>query len=256
MSSKSSVAQSIALLRQEGQVFINPMMNAQKLREVVSKNKRHSIQRLMRPDNFDRQALLRQSRDPMSNRRKTVLDYFYLYTRNVLPKMEEKIELQLLERFKDRIGNAAERKEVMEAYYQRKDNLAKMVEPDDLRQPEKPDKMLSLPYEEMLRTIGNTEGEGLRFHTFEDIGKYTVFPFAHWQRMFPSEFYGRYGMDEYGRNSTLGIMTREEGLRLTNELSRLTLPHERNVDYLSIMTMQNTEAKHEVVKDEAMFTAI
>jgi len=31
----------------------------------------------------------------------------------VLPKIEEKIELMLLEKFKDRIGNAQEKKEVM-----------------------------------------------------------------------------------------------------------------------------------------------
>lgn len=50
--------------------------------------------------------------------------------------MEEKIELQLLEKFKARIGNQMEQKEIMEAYYNRKDNLAKMAEPEDLREPE------------------------------------------------------------------------------------------------------------------------
>jgi hypothetical protein len=51
------------------------------------------------------------------------------------------------------------------------------------------------------------------------------------QRMFPSKFFGRYEEDEYSRNGTLGIQTREDGLRLTNDLARLTLPHERNVDF-------------------------
>lgn len=45
--------------------------------------------------------------------------------------------------------------------------------------------------------------------------------------MFPTSFFGRYGEDEFNRNITFGLMTREEGLRLTNDLSRLTLPHER-----------------------------
>jgi hypothetical protein len=45
-------------------------------------------------------------------------------------------------------------------------------------------------------------------------------------------------------------MCREEGLRLTNELSRLTLPSERSVDYLSIMKMSNTDVKENVLKDE------
>lgn len=113
-----------------------------------------------------------------------------------------------------------------------------------------------MPLEEILMTISNAEGEGLRYHTHEEIGKYTVFPWSHWSRMFPSEFIGRYMDNEFRLTETFGIMTREEGLRLTNDLARLTLPHERQVDYLSILKMDNKEAKHEVVKDEALFVAI
>lgn len=189
-------------------------------------------------------------------KRKTVLDYFFLYTRNVLPKMEEKIELQLLERFKSRLSNEGERKEVMEAYYQRKDNLAKMVEPDDLRVPEAEDPEIEIDAEEILDIITNAEGEGLRYHTHEDIGRYTIFPATHSARMFPSEFIGRYSYNEFELTTTFGLMTREEGLRLTNDLARLTLPHERQVDYLSILKMDNKEAKHDVIKDESLYIAI
>lgn len=34
-------------------------------------------------------------------------------------------------------------------------------------------------------------------------------------------------------------MTREEGLRITNELSRLRLPSERKVDYKGILGMES-----------------
>ena len=78
----------------------------------------------------------------------------------------------------------------------------------------------------------SAEGDGLSYHTFEDIGRYTVFPKQHHERMFPDEeFFGNYHADEYTYNNTLGIMTREEGLRITNELSRMRLPKERKVDY-------------------------
>jgi len=77
----------------------------------------------------------------------------------------------------------------------------------------------------------NVEGDGLSFHTFEDIGRYVVFPERHWRRMHPSKFFGQFEKDEFSHNKTFGLMVREEGLRITNELSRLTLPHERNVDY-------------------------
>jgi hypothetical protein len=45
--------------------------------------------------------------------------------------------------------------------------------------------------------------------------------------MFPGQYFGNYMNDEFKRNGRFGIMTREEGLRLTNDFSRLTLPHER-----------------------------
>jgi hypothetical protein len=44
--------------------------------------------------------------------RQSALDYFFVFTRQVLPRMEEKIELQLLEKFKDRLASEAEKKEV------------------------------------------------------------------------------------------------------------------------------------------------
>lgn len=52
--------------------------------------------------------------------------------------------------------------------------------------------------------------------------------------MFPSVMFGRYKEEEYEKNQTLGIQTREEGLRITNDMSRLTLPSERNIDFHEI----------------------
>lgn len=50
--------------------------------------------------------------------------------------------------------------------------------------------------------------------------------------MFPSVMFGRYKEEEFDKNGQIfGIQTREEGLRITNDLARLTLPHERNIDY-------------------------
>ena len=37
--------------------------------------------------------------------------------------------------------------------------------------------------------------------------------------------------DEFDKNNTWGIMCREEGLRIANDLHRLTLPSERNLPY-------------------------
>ena len=64
--------------------------------------------------------------------RQSITDYFFEYCRQVIPRIEEKIELQLLEKFRDSLKNQAEQKEVMQAYWQRKDNLAKYHEGRDI----------------------------------------------------------------------------------------------------------------------------
>jgi len=52
-------------------------------------------------------------------------------------------------------------------------------------------------------------------------------------------------------------MCREEGLRLTNDLARLRLPHERKVDYKQIISLENgTAVKEAVLKDEESFFAV
>lgn len=52
-------------------------------------------------------------------------------------------------------------------------------------------------------------------------------------------------------------MTREEGLRITNDLARLRLPHERKVDYGQILSLDSgTDIRENVLKDEESFFAI
>ena len=103
----------------------------------------------------------------------------------------------------------------------------------------------------------SVEGDGLKYHTFEDIGRYTVFPEKHHKRMFPEKFFGNYEKDEFEYNQTFGIMCREEGLRITNDLARLRLPHERKIDYKQILGLETGSAvKEAVLKDEESFFAV
>lgn len=135
----------------------------------------------------------------------------------------------------------------MQAYFQRKDNLAKMAENDDVGKPDKKPERFTVPMAEFAKVIASVDGDGLSFHTFEDIGRYTVFPEKHWKRMFPSASIGNFDKDEYENNQTYGIMTREEGLRITNELARLTLPEERKFDFTKLLSYGNVEIKQEVL---------
>lgn len=137
----------------------------------------------------------------------------------------------LLDKFKDKLTSEKEKKEVETAWYQRKDNLAKIQErplPDDKS---KPAPEVAFPHSNMLQTITNLNGDGLKYHTYSDIGRYTVFPENKIKRMFPSKMYGRYREEEYEKTGNFGIQTREEGLRIANDLARLTLPHERKINY-------------------------
>lgn len=52
-------------------------------------------------------------------------------------------------------------------------------------------------------------------------------------------------------------MCREEGLRITNDLARLRLPHERKIDYKQILGLETgSSVKEAVLKDEESFFAL
>ena len=155
--------------------------------------------------------------------------------------------MQLLEKFKLTLKSDLERKEVEAAYLQRKDNLAKIPEKEDPGQPEPKKPELRIHVDEYHNVFQSIHGDGLAYHTYEDIGRYTVFPEQMTKRMLPHVMFGRYREEEYELNQTYGIQTREEGLRITNDLSRLTLPKERSIDYGKIARMQNTQVKEEIL---------
>ena len=67
--------------------------------------------------------------------------------------------------------------------------------------------------------------------------------------------FGRYEKEEYAPSKTFGIQTREDALRITNDMARLTLPKDRKIDYASIARMDNSAAK-ELVQDEQSYVAL
>lgn len=102
--------------------------------------------------------------------------------------------------------------------------------------------MKRFPADEIKQSIATIDGSGIRYHTFSDIGKYTVFPAQMRNRLFPTKAFGTIDKDEVGEIGSLGLMCREQGLRITSDLARLTLPSERSVDYTSLAhEMQTSE---------------
>jgi hypothetical protein len=93
-------------------------------------------------------------------------------------------------------------------------------------------------------------------HSYADIGCYTIFPEAHFKRMFPTKAFGLIKEEDYARNKTYGIMCREEGLRITNELHRLRVPAERNIPYSEIAGWSNAQVKDEILTDDLNYVGL
>ena len=97
----------------------------------------------------------------------------------------------------------------------------------------------------------------MRYHTVADIGKYTVFPENHWRRMFRRRGFGHIEEQDVKHTGAHALMTREEGLRLTNDLNRLTLPSQRNVDYGKIAReYSNYDVKEDVITEQSAYVAV
>jgi hypothetical protein len=102
--------------------------------------------------------------------------------------------------------------------------------------------------------VKSRDGEGIATQNFQDIGSYTVFPDTYWRRMFPRKGFGKIEAEDYARNKTFGIMTREEGLRITNDLHRITTPEERSLPYQDMATWGIEQIKEDVLHDELKYT--
>jgi hypothetical protein len=51
-------------------------------------------------------------------------------------------------------------------------------------------------------------------------------------------------------------MCREEGLRLTNEFHRLSLPSERNIPYMEMARWSGAQVKEQILTDELQYTGV
>lgn len=74
--------------------------------------------------------------------------------------------------------------------------------------------------------------------------------------MFPTKAFGLIKEEDYARNKTYGIMCREEGLRITNELHRLRVPSERNIPYSEIAGWSNAQVKDEILTDDMNYVGL
>jgi len=98
-------------LRLEPTQSINQLLTAQKLRELSSSYLRHTIRRPIKPG--DTEGLLSTQKARI---RANPSDFFFIYCRQIIPRVEDSIERTLLEKFKSTLKSPLERVEVEEAY--------------------------------------------------------------------------------------------------------------------------------------------
>lgn len=77
-----------AALRAEPFQQINPVLTAGRLRELTLMKFRHTIRRPIRPT-LD----LRQQESYQSRVRQNAADFFFIYCRQIIPQIEERVEL-------------------------------------------------------------------------------------------------------------------------------------------------------------------
>jgi hypothetical protein len=232
--------------------IINAIATEQMLRYLPGTQARHTIKR----------PIINEPYKP-----KTATDSFYEATKDIIPKIEENVERRLLSQYMDTFSSQADKEEILEAYEIRKHNLSKVGEeeagfvstPDPDYESIMELKVHRIPYttdeiEDRKEIICSIDGQGLSYHTYDNIGKYTVFPNGHWRRMFPRESCGRFDINDSINATQHAVMCTEEGLKLTYDLARRTLPNERSIDYESLI--KSSSDLKDVLKDEVMFVQL
>jgi hypothetical protein len=149
-------------LRVEPTQVINPLLTAKSMRELTNTYLRHTIKRPIRPH----QKISSKGQNLESRARATAADYFFIFCRQIVPQIEERVEMQLLEKFKTTLKSDLERKEVEAAWFQRKDNLAKIPEREEPGEPEPKKPRLFIPKDEYYNVIQTIHGDGLSYHTY------------------------------------------------------------------------------------------
>ena len=205
---------------------------------LYSNHKRHTIMREIEKD------------DQFKNTgRKGVYDYLKNFVSEVIPKVEDFIESRLLERFKLNL-NIEEEKMVSDVYKMRKHKVYAIKEQVIKDRPIVQEPYKTIDFTQMMSLYTSIDGKGLSYNSYDDIGRYIHFPKADVEELFPFKYYGKY-KTELDRTGLYSIMIREEGLKLANSFSNVSLPGERNFDYAAIIN--NTFQFKSELKNEQVF---
>ena len=75
--------------------------------------------------------------------------------------------------------------------------------------------------------------------------------------MFRRHSFGYMEDEEVSLTGVYGLMAREEGIRLSNDFHRLTIPSERNIDFKKIASdFSNFDVKENILTEQSSYTAL
>jgi len=191
-------------------------------------------------------------------KRKHVLNLVWRLNRKHFPRIQRHVEKKFLDRYIAEQTDPVYAQQIRDAYQERINRLDK-EKPEELVEPEEPFRQKVEPERfSETRLFNSLDGKGFKYHTYHDIGTYTLFPPEQYKKLFPYDFFGDYLKDDYRFTKTFALMCREDGLRLAADFSCRTLPHERNlIDYKELIhkCAKDTRLKglNELVRDEDYF---
>jgi hypothetical protein len=105
------------------------------------------------------------------------------------------------------------------------------------------------------KAFNHLKGINLSAHTFEQIGTYTVWDNATFDKMFPVLF-GRFKQEERDVHGISGLMCKEEAVRLTADLARRCLKKHRDINFEHLLTLTTAQVKADFLNNTKYFTQI
>eukprot|EP01017_Pseudomicrothorax_dubius_P033825 TRINITY_DN4568_c0_g1_i3.p1 TRINITY_DN4568_c0_g1~~TRINITY_DN4568_c0_g1_i3.p1 ORF type:complete len:684 (+),score=196.56 TRINITY_DN4568_c0_g1_i3:126-2177(+) len=182
-------------------------------------------------------------------KRSTDLEMFQRFTKSVLPKLEELVEIRLLKKEHDRLSTSLEKQELLLAFKRRQVEIAKL--PQELEPFIFTTDVHSFP----PVTPDNIYSNDILKHTEQEISSYVVFPAEDLGIYFSKGGYGDYIKEEFSRTSRFGLMCTEEGLRIAAALEKIV--PEQTINYRERFRYAETkEDAKAVLNDEDLYPRI
>lgn len=185
------------------------------------------------------------------NKRLSFVDRFKTYTEQVLPRMEESIELRLLRDRYNAIEDPLLKNELLLAYKRRQLNI---LETKKAREPFRPVSPVEIDF--LYEPMDIYVKDIVDLHEL-DIGKIVEFPKEQLTKYFPLSPLGEYYKDQFSYSQRFCLQCTEDAFKLTNEMRKINYTRLTEKDYTKIFAeAQNSKDIRRILDDEELYPRI